>query len=408
MTTADATDRTRSDADFFDPAFLQDPYPVYEEIRAIGNVVWSDVVNGWLVVGYDENAAVLADTTRYAIMSGDPAMVPWFEAPNMITVDGAYHRRLRGALAPFFTRSAVAPWEDRVAAVVQELLEPLVAGRDSLDLIADFTRVPTIIVVEMLGVPPDRQDDFMRWSHAIVSNLSYGHEDDARRAVLAQASAELNAFFKEEIERHRRDEPDDLLTTMLRFTGDNAMTDDEIRSTGILLLVAGYDTTAKTMSNALIALEANPEQRALVVDDLSLVPAAVEEAMRWNGAVQWQPRRVARDTELGGTLIAAGETVYPLVAAANRDPRRWDRADRFDVLREPKAHLAFGYGPHLCLGAPLARIEVKVALEQLLRLVPEYRLRDIDFGNAIFIRGPERGTVDVGTRVVPVGEAPPS
>jgi cytochrome P450 len=152
------------------------------------------------------------------------------------------------------------------------------------------------------------------------------------------------------------------------------------------------------MSNTLIALERNPEQRRRVAADLTLVPTAVEESLRWFGPVQWLPRRVVHDSVLDGMPLRSGETVFVFPAAANRDPRRWVRPDRFDVLREPKAHMAFGYGPHLCLGAPLARLETRVAIEELLRLAPEYRLRDLDFGRSMFIRGPERGVVDVGVR----------
>jgi cytochrome P450 len=121
--------------------------------------------------------------------------------------------------------------------------------------------------------------------------------------------------------------------------------------------------------------------------------------MRWLGAVQWLPRRVVKDTVIGGTDLAVGDIVYVFSAAANRDPRRWAHPERFDVFRDAKAHLGFGYGPHLCLGAPLARLETKVAIEQLLRVAPEYRLRDIDFGHSRFIRGPERGKVDVYSRL---------
>ena len=185
---------------------------------------------------------------------------------------------------------------------------------------------------------------------------------------------------------------------MLELEGKDAMTSEEIRSTSVLLLAAGYDTTAKTMSNSLIALERNPDQRRLVAEDLSLLPAAIEESLRWFGPVQWLPRRAVSDVVLDGMEVSTGETVYVFSAAANRDPRRWDYPERFDVRRESKSHLAFGYGPHLCLGAPLARLETKVALEELLRLAPEYRLRDLDFGRSMFIRGPERGIVEVGLR----------
>jgi cytochrome P450 len=390
-------DRKQLDTNFFDPSYLEDPYSMYEEIRAIGDVVWNSLLPGWVIVGFDEGSVAVTDNgDRFAILSGDPELVPWFDAPNLIMVDGPEHRRLRGGLAPLFTRSAIAKWEPRVTEVVEELLAPLVAGNDSFDLIADFTMLPTVIVADMLGVPEERYGDFRRWSHAIVTNLAFGLEDAESRQMLLSTADELNDYFRLEIERHRREQLDDLLTTMLNLPGEYAMTEAEVRSTAVTLLVAGYDTTAKTMSNCLIALERNPEQRRLIASDPSLVPAAIEEAMRWLGPVQWLPRRVVKDTVIDGMELAAGDIAYVFSAAANRDPRRWADPERFDVFREPKAHLAFGYGPHLCLGAPLARLETKVAIEQLLRVAPEYHLRDIDFGNSRFIRGPERGIVDVG------------
>jgi cytochrome P450 len=388
----------RLDVDFFTSAFIADPYPVYEEIRAVSNgPVWNGLLNAWVIVGFEEGVGVMTDTERFLMMN-TADMTPWFEAPNMITVDGDLHRRLRGALSPLFTRTAVARWSQRITEVVGSILEPLVAGNDSFDLIADFTKIPTIIVAEMLGVPAERHGDFMRWSHAIVSNLAYGMEDEERRSALTEASQDLNGYMAEEIERHQHEPQDDLLTTMLELSGRDAMSIDEIRSTGILLLVAGYDTTAKTMSNCLIALERNPEQRRMIAEDLALVPTAIEEGLRWYGPVQGGARIAAVDTDVAGTSITAGDRVFVFRAAANRDPRRWERAHEFNVFRELKSHIGFGWGPHLCLGAPLARLEVKAALEELLRRAPEYRLSDIDLGRSVFIRGPEAGTIEVGTR----------
>jgi cytochrome P450 len=387
--------RKELNTNFFDSSFMEDPYAAYDEIRSVGNVVWNETLKGWVVVGYDEAVGVLTDPDRFHILSGDPEMTFWFEAPNMITTDGPLHRRLRGAFSPLFTRNAVAKWEQRVTEVVGELLEPLVAGRDSFDLISEFTVLPTVIVSEMLGVPEERRDDFQRWSHDIVTNLAFGMEDEGSMAVLRRAAKEINEYLVEEIDRHQRERTDDLITTMLELEGDRAMSPNEIRSTAVLLLAAGYDTTAKAMSNTLIALERNPDQRREVAVDLTLVPAAIEESLRWLGPVQWNPRRSVADTHLAGTPISTGDVLYVMTAAANRDPRRWPEANSFDVHREIKSHLAFGYGPHLCLGAPLARIETRVAIEQLLKVAPEYHLRDLDFGRSVFIRGPERGIVDV-------------
>ncbi|MBO0728195.1 MAG: cytochrome P450 [Acidimicrobiaceae bacterium] len=391
--------RLQVDSNFFDPSYLDDPYPFYEDIRAVGNVVWNDIVKGWVIVGFDEATTIMADGgEKVAILSGDPEITFWFEGPNMIAVDGTDHKRLRGALAPLFTRAATAKWESRVREVVNSLLAPLVSGNESFDLISDFTVLPTVIVSEMLGVPEDRQADFQRWSHDIVTNLAFGLEDEESLTVLRRAATEMNEFLKHEIKRHEREQTDDLFSYMTRLDGERAMSADEIRSTAVLLMAAGYDTTAKAMSNTLIALECNPDQRRMVVEDPSLVPAAIEESLRWYGPVQWNPRKAKQDMVLGGQKISTGDVIYPLNAAANRDPRRWPDPGRFDVHREQRTHLGFGYGPHLCLGAPLARLEAKVAIEELLRLAPEYHLRDLDFGKSRFIRGPERGVIEVGGR----------
>jgi Cytochrome P450 len=196
----------------------------------------------------------------------------------------------------------------RVAEVVDEMIAPLANGQPSFDLIADFTMIPTVIVAEMLGVPPERHDDFRRWSHDIVSNLAYGSESEEHIAIMKKAAVEVNNYLKEEIERHRREMPDDMITAMLRLEGEERMTAEEIRSAAVLLLIAGYDTTAKTMSNALIALAANPAERSLVAEDLLLVPEAIEEAMRWNGPVQFIVRIVTRDAVLRGQQVKAGES----------------------------------------------------------------------------------------------------
>jgi cytochrome P450 len=383
---------SRLDVNLFDPAVVANPFPVYEEIRQAGRVVWNDTLGCWMVPGFDDCTVVLSDPGRFSPMNADPELISWFDAPNMIMVDGAEHLRLRRCLAPFFTRQAVGRWGRRVREVVDELLAPLVEGRDDFDLIADFTMIPTVIVAEMLGVPGERHQDFRRWSHEIVSNLSFGNESPASRSVMHRAGDEVNAYLEGEIERRRREPQDDLISEMLKMSD---MTDGEMRSAAVLLLLAGYDTTAKLMANCLVVLFEHPDQRRLVADDLWRTPAAIEEVLRWAGVSQLTPRRVVVDTVLIDTEVRAGEPVYVLHGAANRDPARWLDPQRFDVRREQKSHHGFGFGPHLCLGAPLARLETKVALERLLTIAPDYRLRGIEHGHSMFARGPDRGFVDV-------------
>lgn len=260
-----------------------------------------------------------------------------------------------------FTRQATISLEDRVYEAVDEILNSAVE-KGSFDIVTDFTMIPTVVVGKMMGVSPTRNEDFQHWSHTIVSNVSYGHEDPDVLNRLLGAGDEANGYLSEEIERHRREEPDDLITAMLRSN----MSDEEISSTALLLVLAGFDTTAKLLSNALVALDQHRDQRDAIVNDLTLLPAAIEEVLRWAGPSHVDPRIVREDTELAGVQLAAGDPVYVLLAAAGRDGDRWTDPLRFDIRREQKANLGFGFGSHLCLGMPLARLEVKAALERFL------------------------------------------
>lgn len=305
--------RKQLDINFFDAAVIENPWPLYEDIRATGRVVWNDLIPGWVVPGFQDCWEVLTDDgERFSAIPSNPEILPWFEAPTMISTDGSEHQRLRACLSPLFTRRAIAHWEQRVEEVVEQLLAPLAAGDDTFDLIADFTMVPTITVAEMLGVPEERHGDFRRWSNAIVSKLAFGHENAEARAVLAQTAIELNQYLAEEIERHRRERPDDLLTAMVQASDEGQMNGDEVRAGAVLLLVAGYETTAKLLSNALVAFELNPEQRELLVNSPDLMPAAIEEVLRWRSTVQALPRIVTKDTELAGTELKAGDMLYAL------------------------------------------------------------------------------------------------
>jgi cytochrome P450 len=386
------------DLDFTDPEVIRDPFPRCEEIRSAGRVVWNGVQRGWMVTGYDDCSEVFADTdgTRFSMIgAARPEVTFWFDAPNMIVANGKEHRRLRQGLARYFTPAEISRrWEPRVRQVVDELLTPLAAGRDSFSL-EEFTKLPVIIVAEMLGVPEEHHEDFRRWSLTVTGNASTaalaGAGSDVRRRM-DEALAELNDYITPEIERRRREQIDDLLTVMVHMPD---WTDAEIRSSAVNLLLAGYDTTARLMGDCLVALEAHPEQRRLLAERPELIPNAIEEVLRWIGVSKALARVVLNDTELAGTQLAAGDTVYLLLLAANRDPERWDDPYRFDVTRPYKPNHGFGGGAHICIGVHLARLEAKLALEALLRVAPDYRLRDVEYASTFFNRGPERGVIDV-------------
>ncbi len=381
------------DVDFSNSVGISDPFEVWEDVRATGRVVWNGVQRGWMVTGYDDCSEVFDDTwgERFGMFSRDALF--WFDAQNMIIVDGKEHRRLRRGLSRYFTPAAIGrTWEARVRDVVDSFLAPLVQSNEVIGL-EEFTKLPVVIVAEMLGVPEEHHEDFRRWSIAIVDNVAYGREKTDARGLIEEAMGELNAYLDEEIERHRRDQPDDLLTLMVNMPD---WTEAEMRSTATVLLLAGYDTTAKLMGSALLALQEHPDQRRLLVDQPALIPNAIEEILRWDGVATVIARRMVKDTELAGVEMAAGDTVYLFLGAANRDPSRWSDPHRFDVTRPYKPNLGFGSGPHVCIGAPLARLEVKIALEELLRLAPEYRLRAVEYGHTFMNHGPEKGVIDIG------------
>lgn len=242
----------------------------------------------------------------------------------------------------------------------------------------------------MMGVPEERHEDFLRWSNTVTGNVAYGHEHPEMRRRMDAAIAELNAYLDEEIERHRREKLDDVLGVMVQEPG---WSEAEIRSSAINLLLAGYDTTAKLMAASVQVLEQHPEQRRLLAEQPALIPNAIEEILRWVGVAQASPKVVKRDTVLAGVELTDGEIVYVMLGAANRDPARWQDPDVFDVRRPYNANLGFSIGPHVCIGAALARLETRVALERLLSLTPEYQLRGLDYGDSFFVRGPARGVV---------------
>ena len=278
-------------------------------------------------------------------------------------------------------------WEARVREVVDELLAPLVDG-DGTSSSTTSRQIPVVIVAEMLGVPEERHEDFRRWSTTIAGNIAFGLERPEVREVMAQAAAEFNEYMSEEIERHRREQPDDVFTVMVNMP-DWTDAADPLRRAGPAAGRVRHDGEADGAVPG--RARAAPGRRRLVAEQPELIPNAIEEVLRWTGVSQTSPKLVMRDTVLAGPELKDGDFVYALLPRRTATRRGWPDPQGFDVLRELKPHLAFGIGPHVCIGAPLARLETKVALEALLRIAPEYRLRDVDYGHRVPRPRPRRG-----------------
>ena len=378
----------------FDPETRRDPYPSYAHLRAEHPVYRIEGLGAYTISRYDD---VLFALNHPELLSSTGITETRIRDENepttmLIFSDPPDHTRLRNLVNRGFTPKMVADLEPRIRQVTNELIDRIeVAGET--DLIADLAMpLPVTIIAEILGVDPDHKDDFKRWSDWIV--LDFGGqvaEEDKERQQ--QDMDAFRSYFEEIVALRRAAPKDDLISALVRAEEEQgALTSDELLAFIVLLLVAGNETTTNLIGNAIIALLDHPDQLAKLRAAPSLVPNAVEEALRYDAPVQFLLRRATRDVELAGATIAEGSFVSVIFASANRDERRYPDAERFDVTRDAQGHLAFGHGIHFCLGAPLARLEGRIALEALLSRLPDLARngRDVELVDAFFLRGPKR------------------
>jgi cytochrome P450 len=385
---------------FREPGFNQNPYPALEQIRAAGPVVYNETLDRWMVTSYPDVARVLGDVKRFAQGAAE-AFVDFFGGPTMETIDEPErHDAIRGIWARDFWRGSLERQRPLVELVVDQQLQPFVErvrSGETVDAVAELARgIPTLVIAHMLGIETSMFKQFSAWSDAMGA-IPEGALDPTERGmeiVLAgrRATAELNAYIATQVEQRRRATSDDLIAKMVCSEyARTSMTDNEIIASNTQLVFAGNETTAKLMAHTLVALAQHPDQRRLVAADRSLVPNAIEEVLRWETITQFIDRDLHDEgAEIGGVTIPPNAVVTPLQGAANRDPDRWDRPGDFDITRESRQHLGFGFGMHSCIGLNLARLEAQVWLNRLLDELPDYELDgEIDYGGNFQLRGPE-------------------
>ncbi|GAA4790397.1 cytochrome P450 [Actinomycetospora chlora] len=373
--------------DLLAPDAVRDPDAAAAVLRAHDPVHWSAAHRAWLVSRYDDvvaafrNPALSSDRVRPVMSSSDaPSDDPTqrilgLMSEWMVVTDPPAHTRLRRLAGAAFRQQQIAAMEDRIQALVDELVDAFVADGGA-DLVAGVAYpLPATVIAEMLGAPAADRDRFRAWSDELAL-VAFGAGGDARadrheRAL--RGLEEMVGYFRQLVALRRREPGDDMLSAMLGDDQDG-LSDDELVGMCALLLFAGHETTTNAIANAIRLLTADPALRDRVRDDPALVNPAVEEALRLVGPIKVLVRWVVEDHELRGRTIRRGERVYLLLNGANRDPERFPRPDAVDLARERATHVAFGRGIHACIGAQLARIETRIAVGTLLRRLPGLRV----------------------------------
>jgi hypothetical protein len=367
-----------------DAAYQEDPYPVLRRLRDADPVHHDTVLNRYTLTRAADVEALLWDRS----LSVDPrkATAGTFEAnfmlddpgrePSMLLSDPPYHTRLRKLVSKAFTAKAVETMRPRIQAITDELLDAIDASRE-VDLMKTFCEpLPTIVIAEMLGVDPADREDFKRWSDTGVMSFNPLLTPEERRVVNA-ASEALADYLRRAVDERRERPREDLVTSLVQAEDEGErLSEQEIVTMCALLLAAGNVTTTDLIGNGVRALLGHPDQLKLLREDPSLMKNAVEEILRYDAPVTQSGRTPLEPYEIDGVSIEPGQSVTPILAAANRDPAAHPEPDKFDITRKDVDHHSFGGGVHYCLGAPLARAEAQIAIDTLVRRFPDIREGD--------------------------------
>jgi len=382
--------------------YAGDPYPAYRELRATSPVVWNDVTNFWALLKYEDVRFVSTQPHLFSSTKGitipDPEQPEPVQEGSLIFTDPPRHRQLRKLINAGFTRRRVTLLEPKVREIVNGIFDGLdVSG--SLEFAEEVAApLPTRMIAEMLGAPPDDWEQFRAWSDAAVGTADPDIELDPVVAL-----GELYSYFTQLIAARRSGEVsgrEDLLSVLAAAEVDGErLSDEDLLNFSFLLLVAGNETTRNLIALGTLALIEHPEQFAKLRRDPTLIPCAVEEMLRYTSPVTHMARQATEDIEIRGQLIKRGETVVMLYGAANRDEDIFGpTAEEFDITRNPNPHIAFGCGEHSCLGAQLARLEARVMFEVLLGTYPSIELAgDVTRLRATMVPGVKRMPVKLRT-----------
>lgn len=385
-----------------DPVTIQNPFPMYTQMQREAAAVQVSPLGFYAVSRYDDVLHVLKNPQVYSstafaqlaqFMSGQVQDdLTGLFGYSMIAVDPPDHTRLRRLVNKAFTARAIEALEPRIRTIAGDCIDRILELGE-FDMMAELASpLPIIVIAEMLGIESERREDFRRWSNDTISLsgtnfLTPG--DELPRVV--ESRRQMYEYLTEKIEERRASPGDDLISAMVLAQEEGErLTAEEVVGMTVLLLIAGNETTTNLIGNAFAVIQQHPDLWQQIQADPSIIPAFLEEVLRYNGPVLGLFRLVQEDTELSGVEINKGAFVMPLFAAANRDGIVFENPDQFDMYRPAnRKHIAFGFGIHFCLGAPLARVEARIAFEQLVSRLPavQFLNKDVEWINSFILRG---------------------
>lgn len=393
------------------PETIADPFPVFRVLRDHAPVYWSDILGGWVLTRYEDVKLALSDR-RFSADRIRPFFNALPEGPRAeyrelgesiarwaVFHDPPEHTRLRGLMNKAFTGAAIEKLEGRIQAIVDELLNR-VGPAGERDLIADFAYpLPASVILEMLGLPRADLDQIKSWSDELAHFVGSSVNTPDKYVRATSSIREMNAYFRAAIERHRARPGDDLLTALIEAREKGAVLgDDELIAICVLLVFAGHETTTNLIGNGILSLLRHPDELDRLRTGGTTIEAALEELLRYDGPAAAGVRVAKEAILLHGVTIEEGDRVFAMLHAANRDERVFADPDRLDLGRRENRHLSFGHGIHFCIGAPLARLEGRIALQSLLARYPRMRLMDPNppWSDSLVLRGVRSLPVSLG------------
>jgi cytochrome P450 len=372
------------------PAFIEDPYATLHELRHAAPVLWSPAVGGWVLTRYEDVVVTFKDTDTYGNAGrmtralthlpseAQAQLTPFrqhYETQGLIHSDPPDHTRIRRLVLKAFTPPAIEALRPQIQEIVDELLDRM-EPRGHAELIEEFAfALPVTVLATILGVPRSDGPKFRRWADDLLA--FQGRNRPAAETLLTSQAMliEARAYLAELISEKRAAPDGSVLSQLVAAEAEgDKLSMDELLSTTVTFLVAGHETTTSLIGNGVLTLLQHRNDWEAIRNEPALIPKAVEEILRFESPVARQPRLVRRDAELGGQRLKEGDVAFQMLGAANRDPAVFGDPDRFDIRRDPNRHIAFGLGPHFCIGAPLSRAEGQIAFATLTGRMPGLEL----------------------------------